>query len=160
MARPKRPPKSPPAAPPTPTASPPAPPDDGPSYPQTHTFAYRPGSEAMSCACGAEQDLRLVDGKATRFYRMAGGSWGRSIATCPKYVPPAPPAPPPPPSPHAERMSARIAEVVLTRIVASWRDFEEAYEPGPAEGLTVGRLVAAGRVEAYQNGYRPTPPAA
>lgn len=63
---------------------------DGASYPQTHTFAYRPGSEAMSCECGAEQDLRLVDGKAARFYRAAGGAWGRSIDVCPKHIAPTP----------------------------------------------------------------------
>lgn len=61
-------------------------------HPETHSFAYRDGSSCMTCLCGAEQELRLVDGKAARMYRLTStAAWGRAIDVCAKYVPPAPP---------------------------------------------------------------------
>ena len=55
--------------------------------PETHAFAYPKDGRFMVCPCGAEQDLRVVDGRAARFYRT-GGEWTTAIASCPKHVPP------------------------------------------------------------------------
>lgn len=87
----------PPPPPPPPAAAPPEPAAATPAehHPQTHAFAYG-ADNVMRCPCGAEQELKLVDGKAARVYRAdAATPWGPAIAVCPKYVPPAPPAPPP-----------------------------------------------------------------
>ena len=56
--------------------------------PETHSFAYRDGASCMTCLCGAEQELRLVDGKTARMYRLTStAAWGRAIDVCARYVP-------------------------------------------------------------------------
>lgn len=68
--------------------------------PETHSFAYRDGASCMTCLCGAEQELRLVDGKAARMYRASSAvPWCRAIDVCSQYVPPAPPKAEEPASP-------------------------------------------------------------
>lgn len=59
----------------------------------THQWAYRNSGKYMTCPCGAEQDVRLVDGKAARFYRMPPSDWAQSVAVCPNHA--ARVAPPP-----------------------------------------------------------------
>lgn len=61
---------------------------------RTHTFVYGEGRYA-TCACGAQNDVRLaVGGKTARFYRAPEETdWQPTIARCAKYV--APPPPPP-----------------------------------------------------------------
>lgn len=71
--------------------------------PETHSFAYRDGASCMTCLCGAEQELRLVDGKAARMYRASSAvSWCRAIDVCALSLVVVPPPPPTPPVPEEE----------------------------------------------------------
>lgn len=70
----------------------------------THTFVYGDGRYA-TCACGAQNDVRIAaGGKTARFYRAPEETdWQPTIARCARYVAPPPPVEKPKPEPRARR---------------------------------------------------------
>ena len=86
------------------------------NYAPTHQWAYRSSGKYMTCPCGAEQDVRLVDAKPARFYRMPPGDWARSVAVCPVRArvtpPPEEPAAAEPDLPMAPTVDWRPTETI------------------------------------------------
>jgi len=101
-------------------------------HPETHNFGYRDGASCMTCLCGAEQELRLIDGKAARMYRLTSTApWSRAVDVCAKYVPPAPP--------KAERPeSQKEASGVLDGFTAALMEqYPDAFAPEIVDGSDV-----------------------
>lgn len=103
--------------------------------PETHSFAYRDGAASMTCVCGAEQELRLVDGKAARMYRASTtAAWGRAIDVCPKYVAPV--------VSESQTSGPEESSLVSGLMAALEKEYPDAFAPEIVDGSDVEKTAA------------------
>lgn len=99
----------------------------------SHKFAYGAG-KYMTCVCGAEQDVVLHEGKATRLYRTgAAAAWSEVVAPCSKRAALMPPLEP----------KAQADPEATTRFAAALQSaYPEAFAPEIIDGDNVDDAAA------------------